>query len=380
MIKAFVFDMDGVLTDTSGVSVRLVTSYFSSLGWEIKPDQVLRNLGKGMEALFADSASEIGKAVDIPDALGYAERIYPELLSSASPVKGAAELVRNARKCGIKTAVASSAPEWRVKANIRSMGLGEDDFDLILSGKDIVRNKPMPDIYLLAAIKLGLDTKETLVFEDTESGLKAALSSSSPCAVMTGVMTAEEARRKGASFVFESFAFFPSFSSPEDLDEKLRALRHIGKGAKKYGANWITPLERTLPMNVVEKKAVEEARRAMYNAYAPYSSFRVGAAVLSAASGRIYSGCNMENASYGATICAERNAITTAVTNEGAIGIDLIVISSECNPPAQPCAVCLQVMSEFIRSETPVILVSTDGTTERYRYSDLLPHPFEFGD
>ncbi len=380
MIKAFVFDMDGVLTDTSGVSVRLVTSYFSSLGWEIKPEQVLKNLGKGMESLFSDSASEIGKTVDIPDAIGYAERIYPELLSSVEPVKGAAELVRNARKCGIRTAVASSAPEWRVKANIRSMGLGEDDFDFILSGKDIVRNKPMPDIYLLSAIKLGLDTKETLVFEDTESGLKAALSASSPCAVMTGVMTAEEARRKGATFVFESFAFFPSFSSPEDLDEKLRALRHIGKGAKKYGANWITPLGRTLPMNVVEKKAVEEARRAMYNAYAPYSSFRVGAAVLSAASGRIYSGCNMENASFGATICAERNAITTAVTNEGAIGIDLIVISSECNPPAQPCAVCLQVMSEFIRPETPVILISTDGTTERYHYSDLLPHPFEFGD
>ncbi len=380
MIKAFVFDMDGVLTDTAKVSVRLVKSYFSSLGWEISEESVVKNLGKGMKALFEDSASEISKTVDTADALSYAERVYPELLSSVEPVKGAAEIVRNAHRCGIKTAVASSAPLWRVKANIKSMGLGTDDFDLVLSERDILRNKPAPDIYLLAAIKLGLEPGEALVFEDTESGIKAAIAAGSPCAVMTGSLTAADAKKKGASFVFESFSFFPSFKSAEELDEALKKLKHIGKGAKKYGANWITPLERTLPMNVVEKNAVEEARKAMYNAYAPYSKFRVGAAVLSAASGRIYPGCNMENASYGATICAERNAITTAVTNEGAIGIDLIVISSECNPPAQPCAVCLQVMSEFIRPETPVILVSTDGTTERYKYSDLLPHPFEFGE
>lgn len=88
----------------------------------------------------------------------------------------------------------------------------------------------------------------------------------------------------------------------------------------------------------------------------------------------------MENASYGATICAERNAITTAVAAEGVIGIDMVVVASQSLPPAQPCAVCLQVMSEFIRSETPVILVSTKGKIERYVYSDLLPHPFEFGE
>lgn len=380
MIKAFVFDMDGVLTDTAKVSVALVKSYFSSLGWEIAEDRIVKNLGKGMKALFEDSAEDIEKTISVDDALRYAEKVYPELLESVEPVKGASDIVRNAGKCGIKTAVASSAPLWRVKANIESMGLRCDDFDLVLSEKDIVRNKPMGDIYLLAAIKLGIEPSEALVFEDTESGIKASLAAGCPTAVMTGSLTAEEAKRKGAAFVFESFSSFPSFRSAEELDGELRRLKHIGKGAKKYGANWITPLERTLPIALVEKNAIEEARKAMYNAYAPYSKFRVGAAVLSAATGRIYPGCNMENASYGATICAERNAITTAVANEGAIGIDLIVISSECNPPAQPCAVCLQVMSEFIRPETPVVLVSSDGTTERYKYSDLLPHPFEFGD
>ena len=116
----------------------------------------------------------------------------------------------------------------------------------------------------------------------------------------------------------------------------------------------------------------------MEHAYSPYSHFNVGAAVLSSGSGRIYSGCNVENASYGATICAERNAITTAITNEGAIGIDLMVITSRCNPPAKPCAVCLQVMSEFIRPETPIVLANTMGVVENYKFSDLLPQPFDY--
>ncbi len=380
MIEAFIFDMDGVLTDTAKVSIELVKKYFSSLGWDISEEIVSCNLGKGMKALFEDSASAIGKTVNTEEALKYSERVYPELMKSVAPVKGAAALVKNARAAGIKTAVASSAPEWRVKANILSMGLEEKDFDLVFSEKDTVRNKPYPDIYLLSCIKLGVDPSAALVFEDSISGIKAALASGCQCAVMTGTLTRDEAKKKGATYVFEGFSSFPFFSSPDELQSELNSIRHIRKGAKKYGANWITPLERTLPMSVVEKMATDEARKAMYNAYCPYSKFRVGAAVLSARSGRIYSGCNMENASFGATICAERNAITTAITSEGVIGIDLIVISSECNPPAQPCAVCLQVMSEFIRPETPVVLVSEDGTTERYRYSDLLPHPFEFGD
>ena len=381
MIKAFVFDMDGVLTDTAAVSVELVKSYFSSLGREISPEAVRKNLGRGMKDLFVLSAEDIGKTVDADEAIEYSRKIYPELLKRIKPVDGAAELVRKAAECGIKTAVASSAPGWRVLENIRSMGLSEKDFSAVLSGEDVVRNKPLPDIYLLSAIRLGLERSECLVFEDTPSGVEAAVAAGSKCcALLSSGMTRDEAKRKGADIILDSLSHFPSFGSEDELQTEIGKLLHIGKGAKKYGANWITPLERTLPMEVVEKKALEEARKAMYNAYCPYSKFRVGAAVLSAATGRIYSGCNMENASYGATICAERNAITTAVTNEGAFGIDLVVISSQCLPPAQPCAVCLQVMSEFIRPETPVILVSEDGTSERYHYSDLLPHPFEFGD
>lgn len=149
---------------------------------------------------------------------------------------------------------------------------------------------------------------------------------------------------------------------------------------KKYGANIICVKERKESEEEIEKKMIEKAKEAMKNAYAPYSHFRVGASILSAESGEIYSGCNMENASFGATICAERNAITTAITNEGVIGIDKVVVASEVEPPALPCAICLQVMSEFIREETEVVAVSSSGKIVRYKYRDLLPHPFDFSD
>lgn len=147
----------------------------------------------------------------------------------------------------------------------------------------------------------------------------------------------------------------------------------------KYGANRIEPKNHE-NIALLEAEAKRMALDALENAYAPYSKFRVGAAVLSAASGKLYRGCNMENASYGATICAERNAITTAIAEEGVIGIDMVVVASESDHPAEPCAVCLQVMSEFIRPETPIIMINTKGTEVRYTFSDLLPHPFEFED
>ena len=119
-------------------------------------------------------------------------------------------------------------------------------------------------------------------------------------------------------------------------------------------------------------KLIDAASDATENSYSPYSSFPVGAAVLTE-SGRIYSGTNIENASYGASVCAERVAIFKAVS-EGETRITAIAIYTNAANLAFPCGMCLQVMSEFCE-DIPVILAS-DTLVRVYQLSELLPHRF----
>ena len=122
-------------------------------------------------------------------------------------------------------------------------------------------------------------------------------------------------------------------------------------------------------------QAVDAAGRARSHAYAPYSRFKVGAAIVSQTSGRIYAGCNVENASYGATICAERNAVLQAVAAEGKVPFSFLVVLAEAENPVPPCGQCLQVLAEFCAPDMPVYLCGTEGVRSRYLFSELLPHP-----
>lgn len=118
-------------------------------------------------------------------------------------------------------------------------------------------------------------------------------------------------------------------------------------------------------------RAAIEARE---SAYAPYSRFRVGAAVL-AASGRIYTGCNVENVSYGLTVCAERVAIWNAVSQGEREVVALAVVAGESI--AYPCGACLQVVREFAGGESPVIIIAaTDGSSDVKSLSECLPYAF----
>lgn len=378
MAKAFLFDIDGVLTDSADISKELVKRFFASKGKSIGYEDIIPNLGMGMDALFLKTAERVGTEINLDEAFSFFKENYSALLKEKKEIPGASGFVKDARKKGILRAVVSSAPSWRVEENLSSIGLSLDDFDLVLTEKDVKRNKPYPDIYIKAMIELGVEKKDTVIFEDSLSGIKGGKESGTMVVALTTTLGREKAKLSGADAVLDSFLLFPSFTSSDDLDSALRELSGKGRNAIRYGANWIESLERKAPTKEVMKEAIDKALNAMEHAYSPYSNFNVGAAVLSAGSGRIYSGCNVENASYGATICAERNAITTAIANEGAIGIDLLVVASRCNPPAMPCAVCRQVMSEFIRPDTPIVLVNTMGVIETYKFSELLPHPFDF--
>ena len=118
---------------------------------------------------------------------------------------------------------------------------------------------------------------------------------------------------------------------------------------------------------------VEAAKAARLNAYAPYSGYRVGAALLTAA-GEIYTGTNVENASYGLTICAERVAIGSAIA-EGERDFVAIAVVTESDPPATPCGACRQVLAEF-GPTLDVVCASTHGTRATHTIASLLPESF----
>ena len=116
-----------------------------------------------------------------------------------------------------------------------------------------------------------------------------------------------------------------------------------------------------------------DARAACARAYCPYSGFRVGAAVLTAG-GEIFAGCNVENASYGLTLCAERNAVFQAVA-QGKKDITAVVVYTPTSMPSMPCGACRQVIHEF-GPDAEVISVCDGPDMIRRRLSELLPEPF----
>lgn len=120
---------------------------------------------------------------------------------------------------------------------------------------------------------------------------------------------------------------------------------------------------------------ISAATEARERAYAPYSGFRVGSAVLTA-EGEIHAGCNFENRSFGGTVCAERVAMGTAIT-AGSKNVQAIVVISATEPPAAPCGLCLQVLSEFAGPDLPVLLTNPNGSRQEYLLEELFPHPFQ---
>lgn len=127
----------------------------------------------------------------------------------------------------------------------------------------------------------------------------------------------------------------------------------------------------------MNEQLIQQAIEARKQAYSPYSHFQVGAAVLTG--GKVYLGCNIENASYGLTNCAERTAIFKAVS-EGNTKIEAIAVVADTEGPVSPCGACRQVMSEFCDQDTKIYLTNLHGNTEEWTMAQLLPGAFQSGD
>lgn len=124
---------------------------------------------------------------------------------------------------------------------------------------------------------------------------------------------------------------------------------------------------------MTDTELLDTAKKAMEHAYAPYSDFKVGAALL-CTDGTVYTGCNIENASYGVCNCAERTAVFKAVS-EGRRDFSAIAIVSSAGGETFPCGVCRQVLAEFA-PDIRVVLQKKDKSAVSYKFEEIMPHIF----
>jgi cytidine deaminase len=133
----------------------------------------------------------------------------------------------------------------------------------------------------------------------------------------------------------------------------------------------------TLSKETLTSELKARAIKAMENSYSPYSKRQVGAAIL-LSNGKIYSGCNVENSSFGGTVCAERVAVWKAVSEEGPeVLITEVAVGTDASPPWSPCGFCRQVINEFAAVDCKIHLVNLQGEVRTLLHRELLPHGFD---
>ena len=349
MITAILFDMDGVLIDSEEYIAEAAIAYFRSLKVEVQAADFLPFVGAGEDRYIGGVAEKYGVKLDLEQAKLDTYAIYEKLITGKEgALPGVKRFLANAHTAGVSMAVATSADKRKMEINLAVMGLDPTWFTVLINGRDIERKKPFPDIYQKAARDLNKVPADCIVFEDATNGVEAAKAAGMLCGAITTSFSTQQLRNEGADFIISGLDEFPDFSTLEEFNSLL-----------------------------VRFMAREEATKVRLHAYTPYSHFCVGAAIVST-KGNIYRGCNVENSSYGATICAERSAVMQGVAAEGNFKVAMVVVVSDDDPPAPPCALCLQVLAEFATKKTMVYLYDLQGRCEAYTFQDLLPHPFIF--
>jgi beta-phosphoglucomutase len=186
MIKGVLFDMDGVLVDSEYFMSEAALLMFSELGIRAVSDDFLPFIGMGENKYLGGVAEKHGATIDISRAKARAYEIYGEIVKGKlKPLAGAIEFVAKCRNKGFKLALATSADRVKMEVNLREIGLSSGTFNSIITGEDVENKKPFPDIYIKAALSIGLKPHECLVVEDAVSGIKAGKSAGCRCLAVT---------------------------------------------------------------------------------------------------------------------------------------------------------------------------------------------------
>jgi len=174
-IRAVIFDMDGVLTDSEPLINEAAIAMFKEKGLTVQPDDFIPFVGAGEERYVGGVAEKYNFPLDPVEGKHRTYEIYFDLVpNKLQAFPGVHELVEACRGAGLLVAVASSADGDKVRVNLQNIGLPNESWDAVIGGELVEHKKPAPDIFLLAAKRLGVDPAECVVVEDAVNGIQAA--------------------------------------------------------------------------------------------------------------------------------------------------------------------------------------------------------------
>jgi len=186
MLKAVLFDMDGVLVDSEEFIFEATRLMFAEHGVNVKIEDAQPFIGTGENKYISGIGLSNGFEVDIDRDKARTYQMYEQITKGKlNALPGVYAFIQQCKQIGFKMAVASSADKVKVHINLNEIGLDSDLFQAIVTGEDVVNKKPFPDIYLKAAQILGVKPEECLVVEDAISGIKAAKAAGAKCLALT---------------------------------------------------------------------------------------------------------------------------------------------------------------------------------------------------
>ena len=193
MIKAVLFDMDGVLVDSEQFIRRAGMEMFEEKGYEVKAEDFTPFTGMGENRFLGGVAEKYNIPFDVEKDKARAYAIYDELVKgNLEALTGVHAFIHKCREKNLKIAVATSADEVKMKINLRETGLKEVIFDALVNGLEVDKRKPDPAIYLKAAKRVGVEPSACLVVEDAVSGVKSAKAAGCRCLALTTSFSADE--------------------------------------------------------------------------------------------------------------------------------------------------------------------------------------------
>ncbi|MCC5829487.1 MAG: HAD-IA family hydrolase [Phycisphaeraceae bacterium] len=219
-IGGILFDMDGVLCDSEPFIREAACAMFAHCHKiTVQPDDFRPFSGTGEDRFLGGVAEQYGVHLNMPADKDWTYHRYLRTIDQRlEPLAGAGTFIARARAAGLRLAVASSADWIKVEGNLRQIELPPERFDAVVCASDVRRKKPDPEIFLLAAERLGLPPEQCLVIEDAPSGLEAARRARCPALGITSSFSDEQLTSHGASWTCPSLA-----APPEAIDLWLSA-------------------------------------------------------------------------------------------------------------------------------------------------------------